>query len=149
MRAFFAIAVVLGLFLAVPAAAATPDAAMAPVIVTPSQLQWQSSSLLPSGGKLAVLGGDLAKPGYYTVRIMLPDGAAFPPHTHASAEYLTVIQGTFMVGLGNTVDAAKMTALTAGSYAAVPAGVAHYAMAKGDTIIQLSGMGPLTMTNVK
>ena len=149
MRAFFAIAAVLGLFLAVPAAAATPDAAMAPVIVTPSQVQWQSNSMLPPGGKMAVLGGDLAKPGYYTVRIMLPDGATFPPHTHASVEYLTVIQGTFMVGLGNTVDAATMTALPAGSYAAVPAGVAHYAMAKGDTIVQLSGMGPFTMTMIK
>ena len=71
MRAFFAIAVVLGLFLTVPAAAATP------VIVTPPQVQWQSSSMLPPGGKLAVLGGDLAKPGYYTVRIMLPDGQPF------------------------------------------------------------------------
>lgn len=42
-----------------------------------------------------------------------------------------------------------MTALPAGSYAAVPAGVAHYAVAKGDTIVQLSGMAPFTMTILK
>ncbi|GAC1463854.1 MAG: hypothetical protein PVSMB1_14100 [Gemmatimonadaceae bacterium] len=61
---------------------------------------------------------------------------------------MTVLQGTLMVGLGDTVNAAKMVALPAGSFASVPKGLHHYAMAKGVTIIQISGMGPESMTMV-
>ena len=47
-----------------------------------------------------------------------------------------------MVGPGDTVDKSNMTALPAGSFVAVPAGVHHYAVASGDTIIQLQRNGP-------
>lgn len=142
-------ALLAGLFLlfAVPAAADTA-ASNAPVIVTPSQLQWAPNAILPAGAKVAILQGDYTKPGWYTIRFSLPDGASFAPHSHGSTEYVTVLQGTLMVGLGDTVDKSKMTALPAGSFVAVPAGVHHYAAASGDTIIQLSGMGPMTMVPV-
>ncbi len=133
---------------ALPAAADTASA-QAPVIVTPSQLQWASNAMLPAGAKVAVIQGDYSKAGWYTLRFSLPDGAAFAPHFHGAAEYVTVLQGTLLVGLGDTVDKSKMTALPAGSFVAVPAGVHHYAAASGDTIIQLSGMGPMTMVDVK
>ena len=133
---------------ALPAAADTTSAE-APVIVVPSQLQWASNAMLPAGAKVAVIQGDYTKAGWYTLRISLPDGASFAPHFHGGTEYVTVLQGTLLVGLGDTADKSKMTALPAGSFCAVPAGVHHYAAASGDTIIQLSGMGPMTSVDVK
>jgi quercetin dioxygenase-like cupin family protein len=142
------------LFIALLLLSALPAAAdnsgpSAPLIVTPSQLDWVSSAMLPAGAKMAVVQGDYTKAGWYTLRLSLPDGATFRPHFHGMAEYATVLQGTLMVGLGDAMDPSKMTALPAGSYAEIPAGIHHYGVAKGDTIIQLSGMGPMTMTEVK
>ena len=38
-----------------------------------------------------------------------------------------------------------MVALPAGSYCVLPGGVRHYAMAKGPTVVQVSGNGPFAM----
>jgi len=135
---------------AIPVAADTPPAPAAkPVMITPSQLQWVSNPMLPAGTTMAIIDGDPTKAGWYTIRLHLPNGASFPPHFHSDTEYVTVLQGTLMVGIGDTVDASKMTALPAGSAVTVPAGVHHYAAANGDTILQLTGQGPMTMTAVK
>jgi quercetin dioxygenase-like cupin family protein len=123
-------------------AAAMPS----PIIVTPSQITWESNSSLPGGVKMATLSGDSTKAGWYVVRFNMPDGAKFPPHFHGGAEYVTVIQGTLLVGLGTTMDMSKMKALPAGSYVEVPAKLPHYAAARGNTVIQISGSGPMTMT---
>jgi hypothetical protein len=39
--------------------------------------------------------------------------------------------------------------LTPGSYASIPAGTPHYAVAKGETIVQVNGVGPASITLVK
>jgi hypothetical protein len=62
---------------------------------------------------------------------------------------ILLIGGTLLVGIGDKVDPAKMVALPAGSFVSVPAGLHHYAMAKGDTILQIHGVGPSSMTMVK
>jgi len=102
-----------------------------------------------AGAQLAVLAGDPTKPGPYTIRLRLPDGAKFAPHFHGEAENVTVLQGTLLVGIGDTVDPAKTIELPAGSFVSVPSGLHHYAMAKGETIVQIHGMGPSSMTMVK
>ena len=119
-----------------------------PIIVTPSQITWQADKTLPPGVKMAVLAGDPTKSGWYVVRLNMSDGAKFPPHFHGGPEYVTVIQGTLLVGLGTTMDASKMKALPAGSYIEVPAKLPHYAAARGTTVIQITGSGPMTMTAV-
>lgn len=117
-----------------------------PLIVTPSQIKWTPNSSLPSGVKMATLSGDSTKSGWYVVRFDMPDGTKFPPHFHGGPEYVTVMQGTLLVGLGTTMDVSKMKALPAGSYIEVPAHLPHYAAARGTTVIQISGSGPMTMT---
>jgi hypothetical protein len=37
---------------------------------------------LPAGAKLAILEGDPAKDGFFTMRLRLPDGYKIPPHWH-------------------------------------------------------------------
>jgi len=99
-----------------------------------------------AGAEIAVLSGDPSKPGPYTVRYRIPDGVKLGPHFHADVENVTVLDGTLLVGLGDTMDPTKMIALPAGSFVSVPAGLHHYAMTKGVTVIQIHGMGPATMT---
>jgi quercetin dioxygenase-like cupin family protein len=133
---------------ALPAAAQMP-AGGSPVIVTPSTLAWKDAAGYPPGTKIAVLYGNPDASGAYALRLSVPDGTAIPPHIHDGAEYVTVLQGSLMVGLGSTVDTSKMQTLPTGSYVYIPAKLPHYARAKGDTVVQLDGMGPYTTTMVK
>ena len=140
-HALAALVLVAGLPLA---ASANP----APTIVLPDQIKWTAGSGAMAGTEMAVLAGDPSKAGPFVVRIRIPDGLKLAPHTHADTERVTVLSGTMMVGVGGTMTESAMTALPAGSFVEIPAGLPHYAMAKGETVIQLGGMGPFTMTPV-
>jgi quercetin dioxygenase-like cupin family protein len=92
---------------------------------------------------MAVLAGDPARPGeLFTIRAKLPDGYSVPPHTHPTDEHLTVIQGTMLLGTGTTFDPTEFRELPEGSYARLPTTQAHFNLYKGETIIQLHGIGP-------
>jgi len=70
-------------------------------------------------------------------------------HTHPMLEQVTVISGTFLVAVGSTWDASKLTALPAGTFVAIPPNTPHYAQAKGATIVEVHGIGPDKMDMVK
>jgi quercetin dioxygenase-like cupin family protein len=78
----------------------------------------------------------------------MPDGYRIPPHFHPVVEHVTVVEGTFKVGMGEVFDAAKATALPPGTFAALAPGVRHFAFADGRTVIQLHGTGPWRLTYV-
>jgi quercetin dioxygenase-like cupin family protein len=117
-------------------------AASAPTIVTPGTIAWTAGTGPEEGVQVAVLEGDPSKAGPYTVRLNIPSGGKFLPHSHRDVEHVTVISGTLLVGLGDVFDASKMKALPAGSYVVIPAGLHHFAMAQGATILQIHGTGP-------
>jgi len=119
------------------------------VVVTPDKIKWgPAPPSLPSGAEAAVLVGDPAKKGAYTIRVKLPDGYKVPPHWHPTDENVTVIQGTFNIGRGEKFDAGDTQALPAGSYARMPKTMRHFAWAKGETILQVHGDGPFEITYV-
>lgn len=103
---------------------------------------------MPPGPKVAVLHGDPAKEGYFVMRLKAPDGFKVPAHYHPSDENLTVLQGTFMIGTGEKADPAGLKPLAAGDYMFMPKDTRHYGMMKGETILQISGMGPFAITYV-
>ena len=79
-----------------PAAATTP-------------LQWgPAPPAFPAGAQMAVVSGDPSKAGQFTIELSMPDGYKIQPHTHPTAENVTVVSGTFMVGMGNAWDASKV-----------------------------------------
>jgi quercetin dioxygenase-like cupin family protein len=125
-------------------------AATGPTIVMADQVKYgPAPKPYPAAASMAVLSGDPNKAGdQYTVRLKLPSGTQIDAHTHGDTENVTVISGTLMVGVGSTFDASKMLPLTAGSYVSIPAGTPHYAMAKGNTIVQVNGVGPASITLV-
>lgn len=122
--------------------------AAAPTIVMPDDLKWAPVNGL-TGVQMAVVWGDPTKPGPYIMRLQLADGATVPPHWHPDDERATVLSGTFMVGIGDKMDPSKMTALGTGAFIYIPKGVHHYGLAKGVTIVQISGMGPFAMNLLK
>src|SRR5437667_4908482 len=103
------------------------DAALYP----PAEIVWKDGPpSLPPGAKIAVLEGDPAKPGPFVMRAKLPDGYRIPPHTHPKPERLTVISGTFHIGMGDTFDTTKGEAMPARSFGTWPAGMKHYVWVK-------------------
>ena len=115
----------------------------------PDHLKWiDAPPSLPRGAKIAVLEGDPSKEGPFVFRALLPDGYRIPPHTHPKMERITVISGTFNVGMGDQFDETKTKPMPAGTYGFWPAGMKHFVWAKGETIIQFHGMGPWSLKYV-
>src|ERR1043166_1597604 len=119
-------------------------------IVSTDQMQWGAAPPgLPAGGQLAVLDGDPNKKGSFTVRLKSPDGYKIAPHTHPTAERLTVISGTFHLGMGDKFDQATGHEMMPGSFAVLPAGMKHFACTSGaDTVVQIQSEGPFKIKYV-
>jgi quercetin dioxygenase-like cupin family protein len=112
------------------------------ITINPSDLKWGDAPPdLPRGAKLAVLHGDPSKNAVFTLRLKLPSGYKIPPHWHTKDEQLTVLSGTFLLHMGDTMDAPAHE-LGPGAYHFLPGKMHHAAEAKGDTVLQLDGMGP-------
>jgi hypothetical protein len=119
------------------------------VAVRPDDVKWLPAPPgLPAGAKVAVLTGDPTKSVPYVLRARLPDGYKVPPHWHPTDENVTVLKGTLMVGKGEKFSADASEALPAGSFARMPRGMRHFAWAKGETIIQVHGIGPFDIIYV-
>src|SRR5690349_23816002 len=78
----------------------------------------------------------------------MPDGYRMPPHFHPTDERIEVKQGTLLVGMGDRLDARKTMPLDVGDTALAPAGVHHYSVAKGETVVAVTFIGPYTITYV-
>jgi quercetin dioxygenase-like cupin family protein len=119
------------------------------VVLNPADLKWGDAPPgLPPGAKLAVLAGDPNKKGLFTVRLQTPAGYKVPPHTHPTAEHITVIFGTFNIGTGDKFDEAAGKELGAGGYMVMPPGMKHYAWTPAEAVIQVQGMGPFVIKYV-
>ena len=114
-----------------------------------ADLQWKDGpGSLPAGGRFAVLEGDPTKEGPFTMRLRLPDRFRIPPHWHGGVEHVTVVSGTFNVGMGDKFDESAGKRMPAGAFGYWPAGMRHFAWTEGETILQLHGIGPWTITYV-
>lgn len=115
----------------------------------PDSLAWgPAPAIFPAGAQIAVLAGDPFKDGEYTVRLRMPNNYRIPAHTHPTDEHVTVIKGNFRVGMGPKFDASALTTLQTGGFVTAPAGQAHFAQAQGETIVQVHGLGPFSLTYV-
>ncbi len=118
-------------------------------IHTPDKLKWQDGPpSLPKGAQIAVLEGDPGKEGPFVFRVKAPDGYRIPPHTHPKMERVTVIAGTFHIGMGERFDAHAAKPMPAGTYGYWEPGMKHFVWVKGETIVQFHGMGPWSIQYV-
>jgi uncharacterized protein (TIGR02246 family) len=129
-----------------PAMAAAPMYPPDVHMVANSSLAWGDFAVpgFDPGMKLAVINGDPGKSGEYTVRLQFPAGYRFPVHWHPGAENLTVVSGTFQLGMGNTANWNALKNYAPGDYIYIPPRHAHFggSPASGPSVIQLHGQGP-------
>lgn len=119
------------------------------VMFAAADLKWSDGPpALPSGSKIAVLSGDPGKTGPFTVRLKFPTGFKIPPHTHPTAENVTVVSGTLALGSGPKFDEAAAHEMTAGGFAVMPAGMEHFAWCKNECVVQVHAMGPFEVKYV-
>ena len=122
---------------------ATPSATAAPTMLAPAEMQWRAAPPgLPTGAEMVVLDGNPAEKGFFTVRLKTPAGYRIPPHTHPTAERVTVISGTVRLGIGEKFDEAAAREFGPGSFAVLPPGVPHYAYMPVETVLQIHSEGP-------
>jgi quercetin dioxygenase-like cupin family protein len=117
-------------------------------MVKPADLKWVDVPSLPPGAKLAVIEGKMSDAQPFTVRLKFPANYKIPAHSHPAVERVTVMSGTFNLGMGDRLDASKAMALTAGSIAIMPPRTNHFAWTKVETVVQLHGNGPWGITYV-
>ena len=127
---------------AVPGGAADASHGM----FTAASIQWGGAPpSLPKGAKLAVLYGDPD-----SARLRRPAEAAgelqVGAHSHPTDEAVTVISGSFLVGMGDKLDPAQAKAFPVGSFVVAPAKTNHFGLTKQPTILESTGMGPLELT---
>ena len=109
-------------------------------LVREAELNWQPSFM---GCEHANVSGDPTAEGKpFVLRIRCPDGAKVPPHWHPTDENMTVLKGNFMVGTGDVFDTSKLTPMETGNFIFMPKTMRHFALCKGDTVLQVHGIGP-------
>jgi quercetin dioxygenase-like cupin family protein len=119
------------------------------IMVMPGDIKWVDAPPgLPPGCKVAILEGDPAKAGVFTLRLKIPANWKVMPHTHPADEHLTVIEGSGYMGMGEKYDEKNTTEMVTGAFAVMKTGTAHYFFTKKECIIQTHGMGPWSINYV-
>ena len=129
--------------------AATPQDSSGFVRITPAQMHWEEIPYA-HGAQQAVLLGDPAKAGMYVIRVKFPPHIMDLPHWHSTARYVTVLEGTWVTGTGDTFDLAHAVSLKPGSVMLHPAKGVHWDGSGGaePVVVQIIGEGPVTTSPV-
>jgi len=109
-------------------------------IVRSADLKWTP---IIKGCELATVSGDPNTEGSaFVIRLRCADGAKIPAHWHPTDENVTVLKGVFLIGYGETFDETKLKAMNVGNFISMPKEMRHFAMSKGESIVQVHGAGP-------
>ena len=135
------VAVVVGLALpSTPGSPAEPTRHV--TALAPQDIRWFTPPSYTDGRQRAYLSGDSSKGGDWIDRVKIPGGSRVLAHTHPDEEIVTVIEGTWYLGLGAKFDETKLKAYPAGSFIVIPANMPHFLATKeGPVIVQPSGRG--------
>jgi quercetin dioxygenase-like cupin family protein len=118
-------------------------------ILAPADLKWgEGPDALPPGIKAVVVEGDPKKADLFHMRLKAPAGYRVMPHRHPNTERVTVISGSLKLGLGEQYDESKTKMLPAGSFFSLPPETAHFVTVSEETVIQISTIGPWSLTYV-
>ncbi len=109
-------------------------------IVRTADLKWTP---IMKGCELAPVSGNPDAEGApFVIRLKCVAGTVIPAHWHPTDENVTVLTGTFQVGMGDKYDATKLETMAPGSFATVPKEVHHFALSKTLSIVQVHAIGP-------
>jgi len=93
--------------------------------------------------------GDPAKSGEpFVIRIHAEAGYIIMPHTHPVDENIVVLKGSWALGMGHRFNRQALEPMEVGTFGLAPKTMAHFALSKTYTILQVHGIGPFTVRNV-
>jgi len=116
-------------------------------IVRSTDLQWTP---IMKGCELAAVAGDASAEGApFAVRLRCAAGTIIPAHWHPTDENVTVLEGTFQVGMGDKYDAAKLETMSPGIFVNMPKEMRHFALSKTATVVQMNAIGPFKVNWVR
>jgi quercetin dioxygenase-like cupin family protein len=109
-------------------------------ILRSADLKWTP---IIKGCDLARVNGDSSVEGVpFVLRLRCAAGSKIPAHWHPTDENVTVLQGTFQVGMGEKFDATKLETMSPGNFVSMPKEMRHFALSKTATIVQVNAIGP-------
>jgi hypothetical protein len=98
---------------------------------------------IPSEQWIEKVSGDMDAPGLpFVIRIHHDAGYVVLPHTHPEDENITVLQGSWALGMGPRLKMSELEPMELGAFGFVPKEMAHFGYAKVETILQVHGTGP-------
>lgn len=103
---------------------------------------------LPAGARVAVVSGDPAKAGPFTVRVEMPPDYAVRPHYHPTSEELRLLEGTLHLGHGKKWDDQAMKAMATGTPVKIEAKEAHFLHAASRVVMEVQATGPFAITYI-
>jgi quercetin dioxygenase-like cupin family protein len=118
------------------------------VMVNPAELKWADAPSLPPGVKVSLIEGQADQPVPFTLRLQFPADYQLPAHWHPAIEHVTVLSGTINMGMGDTLDKTRTTALPAGSIVIMQPHTNHFLWTAEETTVQVHGVGPIAITYV-
>jgi len=116
---------------------------LGPEAIAAPGLEWRASATIPPGVVMVMILGNPREAGPYIFRAKFPPGYRLPAHRHPDRRSVTVLQGSYWSGEGEQFDRERLTRFGPGSFYVTEAGVAHFAWAEDEVIIQEMGMGPI------
>jgi len=117
-------------------------------MIAPGDLKWIDVPSLPAGAKIAVIEGPMNEAVPFTIRLKFPANYRIPAHWHPAVERVTVLSGTFYMGVGDKLDMQNSMAVTPGGIMILQPKTNHFAWNKEEVVVQLNGTGPWGITYV-
>ena len=108
------------------AVVSTVVSAQEPTVLPQADAAKYAPAPFPPGAQQAIIVGNPKNAEGYVIRVKLAKGTKVAPHMHPNDENVTVISGTFHIGVGEKFDEAKGQTVKAGGYVNVPKGKASF-----------------------
>lgn len=138
MIGFVLIAILIG-----STVARAQDQSTAYTRITPADLKWSPLPSMAKGAQIAVLHGNPAKPGLFTIRVRIPANFKFSVHRQPDERVRTIISGTYYSAIGDQFDSSKLMAFPPGTFAHVPPKTWNFAETRDEEVVfQITGIGP-------
>ncbi|MCC7549277.1 MAG: cupin domain-containing protein [Burkholderiales bacterium] len=108
-----------------------------------ADLQWSEPKAIPAGTRMIMVYGSPAEAGPYIFRVWFPAGYKLPPHRHTDKRQVTVLEGSYWSGAGETFVQERLKRFGPRDHYITEADVPHFAWAETDVLIQEAGIGPI------
>jgi hypothetical protein len=95
--------------------------------------------------RFETVSGDASAPGApFVIRIHAEAGYIIMHHRHSIDENIVVLKGSWALGMGERYNAQPLEPMEAGTFGLAPKNMAHFALSKTYTLLQVHGIGPFT-----